>query len=282
MFSNRVAITGATGYLGSTLADYLSRQGHEVIALTRRPPATEAIDWRRFDLNEAIDAAVLQDIDVLIHAAWVLGGKDASELWHQNVVGSRRLIDAAVAAGVQKIVFVSSMSAYFGTQQTYGLMKLAVERTVLDMGGVVIRPGLIYGESPGGMAGTLQKIAGLPLWPRLRSAKLFLAHQDDIAPAAASVLEAYSDLSGQILGFANPQSLDLPSILTALAHDHKRRPGVPVPATLVMAALRLLEMANVKLPFRSDSLLGLVKSADFLPGSELLAQQGIKFRNVYT
>ncbi len=60
-------------------------------------------------------------------------------------------------------------------------MKLAVERTALDLGCAVVRPGLVYGESPGGMAGTLRKISRLPLWPRFKSAKLFLAHEDDVA-----------------------------------------------------------------------------------------------------
>jgi uncharacterized protein YbjT (DUF2867 family) len=279
MGSTRLAITGATGYLGSVLTSELSTLDCDVVALTRRPPQSEETEWRHFDLRQPVESSVLRDIDVLIHAAWVLSGKDESALWRQNVVGSRKLIEAAVDAGVGRTVFISSMSAYFGTRQAYGLMKLAVERTVLDLGGVVIRPGLVYGEVPGGMAGTLQKISQLPLWPQFRSAQLFLAHQADIAPAIATVLDAYSELSGQVIGFAHPKPVDLSTILTGFSPTHRRRPCVPVPAGAVMAGLRLLEHANVRFPFRSDSLLGLVKSAQFLPGRELLTQQGIKFRS---
>jgi nucleoside-diphosphate-sugar epimerase len=278
MASSVVAITGATGYLGSVLSDYLSSQGQHVVALTRRQPERTDSEWRQFDLGQPVDGSVFRGVDALIHAAWVLSGKDTPELWEHNVAGSRRLIEAAVTAGVQKIVFISSMSAYFGTRQTYGLMKLAVERTALDLGCVVIRPGLVYGDSPGGMAGTLQKISRLPLWPRFRSAKLFLAHEGDIAPAMATVLERYDDLSGEVVGFANPRPLGLSSILTGLSPAHTRRPSVPVPAGLVMAGLRLLEKANVKFPFRSDSLLGLVEGAEFLPGEQLLAERGVEFR----
>jgi nucleoside-diphosphate-sugar epimerase len=277
MDTSLVGITGATGYLGSILSEYFSRQGGKVVALTRRRPEGGAGEWRRFDLGQPVDGT-LEDLDVLIHAAWVLSGRDMSELWRKNVIGSRRLIEAALTAGVQKIVFVSSMSAYFGTRQTYGLMKLAVERTALDAGCVVIRPGLVYGESPGGMAGTLRKLSLLPLWPRFGSARLFLAHEEDIAPAVARVLEAYNELSGQVIGFANPQSLDLSSILTSLSPVHKRRLSAPVPAGLVMAALRLLERTGIQFPFRSDSLLGLVEAAEFLPGQELLAVRSIEFR----
>lgn len=278
----RLAITGATGYLGSALAQYFSHEGDTVIALTRRCPADSNVHWRPFDLGEAIEEAALTDVDVLIHGAWVLAGKDQDELWQQNVVGSRRLIETAVAVGVPKIVFISSMSAYFGTRQTYGLMKLAVERTALDLGCVVVRPGLVYGESPGGMAGTLRKISGLPIWPRFRSAGLFLGHEDDVATAMATILDTYDGLQGEILGFANPQPLDLASILSGLSQKHKHRPGVPVPSGLVMRALRLLETMNVQFPFRSDSLLGLVEAADFLPGQEPLAERGVEFRGLDT
>jgi len=280
MSSSRVAITGATGYLGSVLSDHFSSRGDEVVALTRRRPERAVSEWRHFDLGEPVDATIFQDVGALIHAAWVLSGKDTTQLWRQNVIGSRRLIEAAVTAGVPKVVFVSSMSAYFGTRQTYGLMKLAAERTALDSGCAVVRPGLVYGESPGGMAGTLGKIARLPLWPRFKSAKLFLAHEDDVAQAIARVVDHYDELSGEIMGLANPQSLDLLSILAGLSPERRSRPSLPVPAAPVMATLRLLERAGVPFPFRSDSLLGLIESADSLPGQQHLVKQGVEFRTL--
>jgi nucleoside-diphosphate-sugar epimerase len=280
MIASRVAITGATGYLGSVLADHFSNRGEEVVALTRRRPERAVSDWRHFELDQPVDETTFQGVNTLIHAAWVLSGKDTSELWRENVIGSRRLIEAAVAAGVQKVVFVSSMSAYFGTRQTYGLMKLAVERTALDLGCAVVRPGLVYGESPGGMGGTLRKISRLPLWPNFKSAKLFLAHEDDVAQAIATIIDHYDELSGEAMGLANAQSVDLPSIFAGLSPEHKRRLSLPVPAVLVMAVLRLLESAGVPFPFRSDSLLGLIESADLLPGQERLARQGVEFRSL--
>lgn len=282
MGSSTVGITGATGYLGSALSEHLSSVGDNVVALTRRPPEDRLAHWRQFDLGEPVECALFDGVDTLIHAAWVLSGKDTNDLWRQNVIGSRRLIEAAVSAGVKKVVFVSSMSAYFGTRQTYGIMKLSVERSVLDMGGVVVRPGLVYGERPGGMAGTLRRISRLPLWPRFGSARLFLAHQDDIALAMGKVLDDYYALSGQVVGFANRAPLDLSSILMGLSIEHKRRHSVPVPAAAVMGGLRLLEIANVPFPFRSDSLLGLVKAAEVLPGQQLLVERGIEFRSLAT
>lgn len=280
MASSLVAITGVTGYVGSLLSGHLSRRGDEVVALTRRRPKHGSADWRHFDLGIPIDGSLFDGVDVMIHAAWDLSGRDTKKLWDINVVGSRALIEAAVAAGVPKIVFVSSMSAYFGTRQTYGLMKLAVERTVLDSGCIVVRPGLVYGPSPGGMAGTLSNVSRLTVWPRFKFAKLFMANEDDLAPAMVKVVESYGELAGNVLGFANPQPVDLSAILTYLSADHKRRPSLPVPPGLVMGPLRLAEKAGVKFPFRSDSLLGLVEGPAFLPGQQLLAENGIEFRGL--
>jgi nucleoside-diphosphate-sugar epimerase len=277
MGSRRIAITGASGYLGSTLAQHMSQYG-QVVALTRSRPAGKTVEWRQFELDEPTDSSSLSDVDVLIHSAWVLSGKDAGVLWQQNVVGSRRLFEAAAAAGVERIIFISSMSAYFGTRQTYGLMKLAVERTVLDMGGIVIRPGLVYGDSPGGMAGTLRTLSKLPIWPRFASAKLFLVHDSDVGPAMAAVIDDYDRMSGEIIGFANPTPLNLSSILFGLSPTHRRHHSVPVPAKPIIAALRVLEHAGVPMPFRSDSLLGLVEAATTLPGQNLVADQHISFR----
>jgi nucleoside-diphosphate-sugar epimerase len=102
MNSSRVAITGATGYLGSVLTDRFSSRGSEVVALTRRRPERAVSEWRQFELGRPVDAEIFRDVDVLIHAAWVLSGKDADQLWRENVIGSRRLIEAAVTAASRK------------------------------------------------------------------------------------------------------------------------------------------------------------------------------------
>jgi nucleoside-diphosphate-sugar epimerase len=274
MIPSRVAITGATGYLGSVLSDHFSNRGDEVVALTRRRPERAVSEWRHFELGRPIDGTIFQDVNVLIHAAWGLSGKDTNQLWRENVIGSRSLVDAAVTAGVQKVVFVSSMSAYFGTRQTYGLMKLAVERTALDLGCVVVRPGLVYGKSPGGMAATLRKIARLPLWPRFKSAKLFLAHEDDVAQAIARVVDRYDELSGEVLGLANPQSVDLPSILAGLSPEHKNRPSLPVPAALVLGVFRVLE-CPVSISFRLAARADRVRRFTAWPGASRTARRRV-------
>ncbi len=75
------------------------------------------------------------------------------------------LFDMAVSSGVRRTITLSSMSAYPGTRQLYGRAKLDVEVPALNRGMVVVRPGLVYGPGWGGMAGTLRRLANLPVLP---------------------------------------------------------------------------------------------------------------------
>ena len=192
-----VAVTGATGYVGSTIAAKLQENGQSVIALSRNADVVDPkLSYRKFDLQKEFPEKLLEGVDVLIHAAWNLGSGDANVAWQENVVGSRRLFNCAKASGVNKVIFISSMSAYEGTRQTYGLMKLAVERTAQDSGYVIVRPGLVYATDARGMAGTLTKISALPVWPSFRRSRLYLVHRDDLTSAMTYLCAHVDDFAG--------------------------------------------------------------------------------------
>ena len=75
-------------------------------------------------------------------------------------------MSAAVRSGTRPVL-ISSMSAYPGTAQIYGRAKLASESDFLLAGGEAVRLGLVWGGAAGGMIGTLTRLSGLPIVPRL-------------------------------------------------------------------------------------------------------------------
>ena len=121
----RVAVTGATGFLGSHTVAALLAAGHEVRLLVRSPakvpkalaPFGVSVPEEHVLEGDVLDpdsvAAVLEGCDALIHAAAVysLKLKDADEIVRVNVSSTVIALDAAIAAGLDPIVHVSSFVA---------------------------------------------------------------------------------------------------------------------------------------------------------------------------
>jgi UDP-glucose 4-epimerase len=117
-----VAVTGATGNVGTALLRALTAAGvKQVRGLARRePPDTAPYDgvrWYLADLgsrdSEEVLAEFLHDVDVVVHLAWALQpGREPERLRQVNVEGTRRVLDAAVAAGVPHVLHMSSLGVY--------------------------------------------------------------------------------------------------------------------------------------------------------------------------
>jgi nucleoside-diphosphate-sugar epimerase len=273
---NQVAVTGASGYLGSRVCARFESRGWRVIRLVRSPRPGHA-DERYYDIAEPLSAKLLAPADVLVHTAYDFSFTRRADIWRVNVAGTERLLAAAAVARVRRIIVFSTMSAYDGTTQLYGRAKLAIEAATRAAGGCVVRPGLVYGEHPGGMVGGLRRAARLPLVPLVLGASgLYPVHEEDLV----SVVVALADLDpvpkGPI-GVAVHEPVPFRALMEALA-DGRRCRFVPVPWQVLYAALRLGELVRLPLPFRADSLIGLVRPAPAVPGVEDLARLGVKLR----
>lgn len=198
----KIAITGASGFLGSVLTPQLAAGGHEVRTLTRTLPTREqaahpGVGWLQGDLASPRDAAVLVDgVDAIVHLAWTNTPltssahlpSDASA----NLLPTLTLLEAVRASpGCPQIVFASSGGAVYGAsdsdrpfredhecrpQSSYGIQKLTVEQ-YLRMGAergwftaTALRIGNPYGvrlppERMQGFIGTAvaQLVAGDPI-----------------------------------------------------------------------------------------------------------------------
>jgi nucleoside-diphosphate-sugar epimerase len=173
------------------------------------------------------------------------------------------------------------MSAYPGTTQLYGRAKLAIEEATLAVGGIAVRPGLVYGDPPRGMAGTLVKLTRLPLVPVLAGrTRQFPVHQDDFAPAIVEILESENWVP-EIIGIAQPTPMTFKEVLVALASREGRRCRfVPVPWRSVYWSLRVAERAGIPVTLRSDSVLGLIRAADHVPASQAFPTLPLKLRTL--
>lgn len=130
----RVLVTGAAGFIGSTLAERLLAEGREVVGLDsldafypvelkrRNLAALEARPGFRFRQADVRDASALSKIfaetafEGVVHLAALAGVRPSlerpAEYADVNVVGTARVLEACVAAGVERVLFASSSSVY--------------------------------------------------------------------------------------------------------------------------------------------------------------------------
>lgn len=273
-----VGITGASGYLGSVLGVALRATGWRTIALTRRPPAGFR-EWRRYELGAPLDPDVLAGLDALVHCAYDMRATAWADVHRVNVVGAQQLIAAASAAGVERMVVLSSMSAYAGTSQYYGRSKLLIEQDALAAGAWVIRPGLVYGPRAGGMMGMLTRLARLPVIPLIAPRGYqFTLHEDDLAATVRAMVEAGPPVREPV-GVAHPDRVPLRRVLEVVAARDGRRPRfIPLPWRALYYPLLAAGRLPVKAPLRADSILGLVRPAPYVPNLDVLSELDVSLR----
>jgi nucleoside-diphosphate-sugar epimerase len=261
----RVLITGASGFVGRGLAPALAQKGMEVVAGARdglrilRAPGITSIALP--DLSTSIDwGPLLRGIDVVVHLAGIAhAGRGLAEERYLRVNrdATATLAKAAAAAGVKRLVFISSVRAQSGPvadhvltesdpprpSDAYGRSKLAAEEAVRQSGVPfsVLRPVVIYGPGVKGNVASLMKLAGLPLplpFAALRAPRSLLA-LDNLISAIAFTLGTPSTTDETYL-VADPAPVGLADIVTILRRAQGRAPMLfPLPPALFAAALRM-------------------------------------------
>jgi nucleoside-diphosphate-sugar epimerase len=163
----RVLVTGASGFLGGVACARLREDGHEVLALVRRPgsepPGTTAVAGNLTDAAALSAAVGGARPDAVLHlAAEIASQRDEAKVRAVNVDGTRALIAACQAAGAPRVVFTSTVvtgdaggrvlteDEPLPVTTPYGRSKQDGEQLLAGSGlpYVVIRPSHVYG--PGG------------------------------------------------------------------------------------------------------------------------------------
>lgn len=199
--SKTVAMTGATGFVGTATIERLLEAGWKVRALARRDqPERRGVTWVKGALDNPASLDQLCDgADAVLHIAGVVNAPDIAGFEEGNVIGTANMIAAAKQAGVNRFVHVSSLAAREPSLSAYGASKAHAEKLIgtsmLDW--TIIRPPGVYGPGDKDVYDMFRLatkgIALLP--PRGRGSWI---HVDDLARLLVALLPAHEDASAQI------------------------------------------------------------------------------------
>ncbi len=210
-------VSGASGFVGRHLCEVLKGSGARVKALTRNAadgPWDEAVCCELG--SGALRQGMLEGVDTVFHLASLAHQLDEVEqdediYFRINVEGSREMLEAAVATGVNGFIYLSSVKAMGGggaelrdedspatPEEAYGRSKRSAEELVLKVGArtgmhtVILRPPLVYGPGCGGNLRMLVKSVARGRFPPLSIAENRRSMVDvrDLAQAALLCAQA--------------------------------------------------------------------------------------------
>jgi NADH dehydrogenase len=235
-----IALTGATGYVGSRVVRKLLRREHDVRALVRRPDRAGPLE----DLGVQLLAGDLNDADALaalvagagavVHLVGIIVEARGQTFEVVHVAGTRALLAAANDAGVQLMVHMSALGARSAAGATrYHQTKWQAEEAVRGGGlpHVILRPSLIAGPGNAALKTIVDMIRLSPVVPVIGNGRYELqpVWVEDVAEAFALAVER-PDLRGTF-DIAGPERLTYHQLLdrleTALGVT-RRRMAVPV------------------------------------------------------
>jgi dihydroflavonol-4-reductase len=225
----KIAVTGATGFLGRYIVDVLLKRGAHVIGVVRNPDRVPALAQRGVELRKAdlgqrdqltkgfdgADALVSNAALFSVGKMFALGNSVWEEHHRTNIEGTRNVFEAAVAAGVKRVIHVSSCAVYGGRSQpainedhpqlsedswrtpfnAYQISKALSEQLAWRLAAqhglelTTIRPCAIYGAFDGNFMPMFKRLVGFPITVFPVLLHLPLVYGGDVAEAIALALE---------------------------------------------------------------------------------------------
>jgi dihydroflavonol-4-reductase len=257
-----VLVTGASGFVGSAIANALRARGHQVRVLVR--PSSPRANLNPDDTlcegdlrDRASLAAALKGVRFLFHTAadYRLWARDPEEITRNNVEGTRLIMEEALSAGVERIVYTSSVATLKldeGAASTeanplaegegigaYKRSKVAAERLVEAMirgdglPAVIVNPSTPIGprDVKPTPTGRIIVEAASGRMPGFVDTGLNLAHVDDVAAGHIAALERGRIGERYILGGDNVFLADMLADIASLVG--RRPPTLKLPRTVL-------------------------------------------------
>jgi len=283
-----ILLTGATGFIGSHLAQALMAKGHHVLAAGRQPCRDERIGFIpadfAHDTEKAVWMARLKGVDVVINAVGIFregAGQEFSAL-HRDAPSA--LFQACAEVGMRYVVQVSALGADAGAVTAFHTSKREADDALaaLPLSAAIVQPSLVYGED-GASARMFRLLATLPFHVRFGDAPQMVqpVHIDDVTAAICTLVVAMPP-GVQRLALVGPQPMPFAAYIAELrrALGLPRHPVLRLPRGVAVAAAWLsARLPGSPLDPDALSMLERGNTADPAPLARLLGRPPKAVRN---
>jgi nucleoside-diphosphate-sugar epimerase len=257
--SRTLALTGATGFIGSALTKHFIYTGWEVRALAR--PTSDrkrlkgiSVQWIEGNLNDVESLRrLVRDCDAVIHCAGAVRGQSEKQFNQVNVEGVARLVHAAVEQHpLPRFLLISSLAAREPHLSPYASSKRQGERILAassgEMAWTAFRPSAVYGPGDRELLPLFRWVSrGIAPIIGSEDARFSLLYIDDLAEAARIWLEK-NPMPGNVyeLHDGRPNGYSHRELINIVAAMCARRPlQVKIPA-LLLNFLAVLNQASAR------------------------------------
>ncbi|PWB71999.1 MAG: epimerase [Anaerolineales bacterium] len=268
----KIAVTGSFSYSGKYITRRLLDRGEEVITLTGHPDRPDPFDGQvkayPLDFDEAGMTKSLQGVEVLVNTYWVRFDK-GKNTQPRAVENTRKLVNAAKAAGFRRIVHISIANPSANSHLPYYWGKAANEKAVIDSGisHAILRPTVLVG---GGEDILINNIAFL-----LRRFPFFLIPGDGsygiqpvfVEDLADLAVEAVYSRENYIIDAVGPDAYTFKELVQLIGRTiGATRPLISVPPRLALLAAQFLSLFVKDVMLTPEEVDGLM--ADLLVSKE--------------
>lgn len=243
----KIAVTGAFSYSGKYITKRLLERGEEVSTLTGHPNRPDPFNGRvkayPLDFDEAGMTRSLKGVDVLVNTYWVRFDK-GENTQPRAVENTRKLVNAAKAAGVKRVVHTSITNPSAESPLPYFWGKAANEKTVRESGMsyAILRPTVLVGNEDiliNNIAFLLKRFPFFAL-PGDGSYRLQPVYVDDLAELA---VEGVYSTENYVIDAVGPDILTFKEMVELIGEKiGAKRPLISVPPRLALFAAQFLSL----------------------------------------
>lgn len=279
----KVVITGATGFIGRNLAEYLNDSGTDVLATGRSEAAgaelnKQGIKYKKADItNQQMITECIEPADCVIHCAGKSGDWGSyREFFNTNVDGTRNVIAASRNHGIRRIIFISSPSIYYTGRDRYDISedeplpvkqatpyavtKVIAERELLGLQlegfqSIMLRPRAVYGPYDNTIIPRILKMAEGKQFPLINNGRATteITYIDNLIEAVVKCLKAPADAWNESYNVTNGEPITVKDWFSEVLGIFGRPfnpKNIPLPIANLIAGITELRS---RLPFSNPT-----------------------------